>query len=60
MWDAYQKLLLLDYDGIHKVRQWNYFATLISNLDKDIVILDSIVTKIITSHLENINHLEEY
>lgn len=39
------------------MRQWNFIATLLSNLDKDVVVLEDIAKKLITNHLANIAQL---
>jgi hypothetical protein len=49
--------LLLDVNGIVKVRQWNFIASLLASLHKDVVILDEINQKLITNHLINIAQL---
>lgn len=39
------------------MRQWNFIATLLANLDKDVVVLEDITKKLITNHLANIAQL---
>ena len=47
----------MDTDGQVKIRWWNFLASLICKLDKDIFIYDELVIKCITVHIDNINYL---
>jgi hypothetical protein len=49
----------LDKEGINKVRQWSYIASLLARLDKNVHIVDELVQKIVLAHINEVASLTE-